>query len=97
MSELYDHRFFAGMNCPNPVTWTANVQKMFTSTDINHMLSVTNNQLNLGSYSSVKIWASKIYSEVASGAMPPPGSGEQPWTQDMINTFGCWIQQGCPQ
>ena len=33
-----------------------------------------------------------------SGVMPPPGSGEQPWSKDWVNTFGCWIQQaGCPQ
>ena len=91
------HSYFAALSCPKPVTWTADIQKMFTTEDINHMLQVTNNQLNLGNYSSVKIWASKIYSEVAAGAMPPPGSGEQPWTQDMVNTFGCWIQQGCQQ
>ena len=35
--------------------------------------------------------------QVAAGFMPPPGSGEQPWSPAWINTFGCWIQQGCPQ
>jgi hypothetical protein len=29
--------------------------------------------------------------------MPPPGSGEQPWTHDKVNAFGCWIQQGCAE
>jgi hypothetical protein len=92
-----NHAFFAALNCPSKVTWTADIKGLFTQTDVQHMLQVTNNALNLADYGSVKIWATKIYSEVASGAMPPPGSGESPWTQDMVNTFGCWIQQGCPQ
>jgi hypothetical protein len=91
------HAHFASLNCPGSVTWTNDIQKLFTQTDIDHMKQVTNGALDLSSYSSVKIWATKIYSEVSSKAMPPPGSGEQPWTDDMVNTFGCWIQQGCPQ
>lgn len=93
----YDHQFFAALSCPNQVTWTNDIKQLFTQTDISHMLQVTGGQLNLGDYNSVVIWASKIYSEVASGAMPPPGSGENPWTSDMVNTFGCWIQQGKPE
>jgi hypothetical protein len=91
------HAFFASLNCPNPVTWTANIQGLFTQTDITHMLQKTNNALNLGDYNSVKVWATKIYQEVSNGAMPPAGSGENSWTPTMVNTFGCWIQQGCPQ
>jgi len=93
----FNHAFFAGLSCPTKVTWTNDIQKLFTATDIAHMKQVTNGALDLGSYSSVSMWAAKIYSEVAEFAMPPPGSGEQPWTADMINTFGCWIQQGTPQ
>jgi len=92
-----NHHFFAALNCPSPVTWTKNIQSMFTATDVDHMKQVTGGALNLSSYSSVKIWATKIYTEVSSGAMPPAGSGEQPWSPTMVNTFGCWIQQGCPQ
>ncbi len=61
------------------------------------MKQVTNGALDLSSYTSTKIWATKIDTEVSKSEMPPPGSGEQPWTSDMVNTFGCWIQQGCPQ
>ena len=93
----YDHAFFAALTCPTSVTWTKDIQKMFTATDIAHMKQVTGGALDLGSYASVKIWAAKIYNEVVGGAMPPPGSGESPWTPDMVNTFGCWIQQGTPQ
>jgi hypothetical protein len=91
------HNFFAALSCPDPITWTNNIKQMFTKTDIEHMLSVTGGALDLADYTSVKTWASKIYSEVASGAMPPPGSGEGPWTPTMVNTFGCWIQQGTPE
>jgi hypothetical protein len=94
---IHNHQYFAALNCPTQVTWTKNIQSMFTATDIAHMKQVTNGSLDLGNYNSVQIWATKIYSYVASHAMPPPGSGEQPWTAEMINTFGCWIQQGCPQ
>lgn len=95
--RLYDHAFFKSLSCPSKVTWTANIKSMFTSMDISHMKQVTGGALNLGDYNSVKIWATKIYAEVSSGAMPPPGSGENPWAADMINTLGCWIQQGCPE
>jgi hypothetical protein len=94
---VHNHKFFAALSCPTQVTWTKNVQQLFTATDVDHMKQVTGGALDLSSYASVKIWATKIYAEVSSGAMPPAGSGEQPWTSDMVNTFGCWIQQGCPQ
>ena len=97
MSNRHSHAFFASLNCPNPITWTNNIQQMFTQEDIDHMKQVTGGALDLSNYNSVKIWASKIYQEVSSGAMPPPGSGEQPWSAAMINTFACWIQQGTPQ
>jgi hypothetical protein len=97
MSNPHDHAFFAALSCPTKVTWTSNIQQLFTQEDVDHMKQVTGGQLDLSNYNSVKIWASKIYSYVAGHEMPPPGSGEQPWTADMVNTFGCWIQQGCPQ
>jgi hypothetical protein len=96
-SVSQSHAFFAALNCPNPVTWTDNIAGFFTASDIAHMKAVTNGRLDLGSYTSVKIWAHRIYNVVSTGNMPPPGSGEQPWTHDKLNTFGCWIQQGCPE
>lgn len=96
-TPTHDHAHFAALSCPSSVTWTNDIQAMFTQTDVDHMKQVTGGALDLSNYNSVKIWASKIYSEVAGGAMPPPGSGESPWSQDMVNTFGCWIQQGTPQ
>jgi hypothetical protein len=92
-----DRKTLAQMNCPNPVTWTADIQGLFTTVDVDHMKTVTQGALDLSDYQSVKIWAAKIYQLVSTGSMPPPQSGENAWTQAMVNTFGCWIQQGCPQ
>ncbi len=97
MATTHNHAFFNAMDCPAAVTWTNDIQKMFTPLDVAHMKQVTNNQLDLSSYTSVKIWAHKIYNEVSSHGMPPPGSGEQPWSAAWVNTFGCWVKQGCPQ
>lgn len=85
------------MTCETPLSWGNDIQNLFTVVDINHMKHVTRGALDLSSYDSVKIWATKIYEEVSSGAMPPAGSGENAWTADMVSKFGCWIQQGCPQ
>jgi hypothetical protein len=89
--------FFTQLNCPNAVTWTNDVKKLFTALDIDHMKKKTMGALDLSDYDSVKVWAPKIYQEVSSGAMPPDGSGENAWTPAMVNTFGCWIQQGYPK
>jgi len=92
-----DRATLAQMNCPNPVSWSADVKKLFTQTDVDHMKAVTGGALDLSSYNSVKIWSAKVYQLVSSGAMPPAGSGENAWTPAMVSTFGCWIQQGFPQ
>jgi hypothetical protein len=93
----YDHKFFAELSCPTSVTWTNDIKGLFTQEDVDHMKQVTNNALDLSDYTSTSIFASSIYQRVASGNMPPPDSGEGPWTKEMVNTFGCWIQQGKPQ
>jgi hypothetical protein len=90
----HDRKFFAALNCPTNVTWSGNIQKMFTATDIAHMKT---KGIDLSKYQDVMINAVAIYNRVQSGSMPPPGSGEQPWSPEWVNTFGCWIQQGCPE
>jgi hypothetical protein len=89
------HNPFELMDCPDPITWTNDIRRLFTEVDIDHMKQAKH--IDLGDYMSVKIWATKIYKEVSSGDMPPPGSGEAQWTSAMVNTFGCWIKQGCPE
>ncbi len=88
------HSFFASLNCPQQVTWTNDIKKMFTALDIAHMKP---KGIDLSSYDSVKINAVPIYDQVSQGSMPPPGSGETPWSPAWVNTFACWIKQNCPQ
>ncbi len=90
----YDREHFDAMGCPSNVTWTNDIEKMFTPLDADHMKT---RGVDLTSYDSVKINAVAIYTRVKSGNMPPPGSGEDRWSADMVNTFGCWIQQGTQQ
>lgn len=90
----YDREHFDAMSCPNSVTWTNDIKQMFTPLDIDHMKT---KGIDLSDYTSVKIHAVAIYGRVKSGSMPPPGSGENRWSADMVNTFGCWIQQGTPE
>jgi hypothetical protein len=101
MDHAHDHAFFEALSCTKPVTWTNDIKTMFTSVDIAHMITAKN--IHLDSYQSVKIWAVPIYTAVKSGTMPLPGTVgpdgklEQPWSSEWVNTFGCWIQQGCPE
>ena len=93
----YTHAYFAALNCPKPVTWVADIKGLFTSTDVAHMKNNVVFSVDLSDYTQVKTYARKIYTEVSNGNMPPPGSGENAWTADMVNTFGCWNAQGCPE
>jgi len=91
------HDEIAGLSCPKlKLSFAKNIAPLFTATDINHMKSVTQGRLDLSDYGDVKIYASTIYNKVKSGQMPPPGVGEGPWTPQQVQTFGCWMQQGCP-
>jgi len=83
----------AKLTCPAQVTWNNDIAKLFEEKDVNHMKSATAGRLDLSNYESVKIWAWKVYEYVESKNMPP-GS---PWTDEKINTFGCWVQKGCPR
>jgi hypothetical protein len=89
------HAFFAAMDCPTQVTWTNDIQQMFTPLDVEHMKKAKH--FDLSNYDDVKIWAVPIYEAVANGSMPQPGFGEGPWPKDKVNTFGCWIKQGYPK
>ena len=90
----------AGMVCPDPVTWTNDIQGMFTTVDAACM---NTKGLDLTNYQAVKINAVSIYNYVENGDMPPPGTVgpngqlEPAWSQAQLGTFACWIKQGCPQ
>ena len=88
----YDREHFSALSCPSDITWTKDIQQLFNETDIDHMKS---KGVDLSSYKSVMINAVAIYTRVKSGSMPPPPL--ERWTDEMVNTFGCWIQQGTPE
>jgi hypothetical protein len=69
-----------------PVTWTNDIKNLFTATDVDRMKQAGG--FDLSSYQDVKVWAAAIYTQVANGTMPPPGIDEDPWTPEMVNTFG---------
>jgi hypothetical protein len=94
---------------PNQVTWTNDIKDMFTPTDILHMQG---KGYDLSSYAFVKNpnVAAKILAAVTppdpsqpasptnAPSMPPQSTSDTPWwTQEMINTFTMWMQQGYPQ
>lgn len=89
------------------VTWTNDIQQLFTPVSIDHM---RDHGYHLDSYDFVKQHATKIQNAVSWTPPPdPPDStnwpfmplqgpnSSPPWTQDQLNTFAIWIQQGCPQ
>jgi hypothetical protein len=41
--------------------------------------------------------ADAIYQTVSTGAMPPPSSGETPWTAQMCERFKRWQAADCPE
>lgn len=92
MSNLRQELAADAVNCPPGVSFAKDIAPLFTQTDIDHMKSYTGGSLDLSNYDSVKIYASQIYSRVASGNMPPPPAPA--WTKDKVQLFACWIQQG---
>jgi hypothetical protein len=86
-------RGIEALTCTPGLSFAKDIAPLFNQTDVDHMKSVTGGSLDLSDYDSVKTWAHIVYSKVASHAMPPPP--QNPFTDDQVNTFGCWIQQGC--
>jgi hypothetical protein len=74
------------------VSFERDIRPMFTQMDIDHMIAF----MDLSSRDSVFENADAIYRVVSSGSMPPPSSGEAPWTPQMCATFKQWQSQGGP-
>jgi len=83
------------MACPDKVTWTNDIQGLFTPVDVACMKKARN--FDLSSYDDVKANATQIYQQVSSGNMPKSDSGEPPWPQAWVDLFLCWIQQNFPE
>lgn len=74
------------------VTWKQ-IRSQFTQEDVDHMLTVTNDSLDLDKCETVKIWAHKIYERINADNMPP--RPREPWTQEWKNNFKTWMDAGC--
>jgi hypothetical protein len=74
-----------------PVSYAAQIKPLFTQMDQSHMAFM----FDLWSYDDVKTNASDIYDAVSNASMPPPPPrGDGPWTQDKIDLFNQWMQDG---
>jgi hypothetical protein len=77
------------------VSFKTDILPLFTQTDIAHMAELSV-RLDDYSYMSQSDNASDVYGQVSSHSMPPAGSGEQPWTDQQVELFKTWIDDGCP-
>ena len=77
------------------VSYATQIKPLFTEMDRDHMLKVRFIKLDLWSYDSVKAVATEILDAVSAGSMPPPGTEPSaPWTQDKVQLFQQWINDG---
>ena len=68
------------------------IRPMFTDMDVAHMKKA----FDLSDRDSVFAHADAIYATVSTGEMPPPNSGEPPWTPEMCAKFKAWQDAGGP-
>jgi hypothetical protein len=78
-----------------PETWENGVSQLFSPMDVDHMLQVTQNQLDLGQYENVKQHAVEIREVVNIGSMPPLPLGA--WTSERMDAFEKWIKADFPK
>jgi hypothetical protein len=77
-----------------PTSFQDDILPLFTERDIRAMSKA----FNLASYDDVKAHAVAIYDRIRGigGAVmpPPPPRGEGPWTQERIDLFRRWMDEG---
>jgi hypothetical protein len=81
---------FSTAACKAGLSYATDIRPLFNTQEIKCM--ITNGPFDLSKYADVKANATAIYNAVNSGSMP---LGLPAWTDDMVNTFQCWMQQGC--
>jgi hypothetical protein len=83
------------MSTQNPVqlSFARDIRPMFSDMDIAHMQPFG---MDLSDKDDVEAHADAIYREVSGKTMPPEGSGEPPWSDEMCARFKAWQTQGCP-
>ena len=70
------------------LSYEKDIRPLFTATDQAHMSFM----FDLWSYEEVKSKATEIYDAVSHQRMPPAPGG--PWSQDQIDTFKSWMDDG---
>jgi hypothetical protein len=78
----------------DPLSFARDIRPMFTDIDVAHMKIAG---IDLSDRNDVMTHADAIYQTVSTGAMPPPSSGEAPWTADMCDRFKRWQAADCPE
>lgn len=81
---------------PKP-TWEYPIKSFFNDIDINHMLEITEGELNLSKYEDVILerWREGIYDRVEDKSMPIAPS--EVWSDEMIATYRLWLDRGFPR
>jgi hypothetical protein len=78
----------------DPLSFARDIRPMFTDMDVAHMKIAG---IDLSDRNAVMTHADAIYQTVSTGAMPPPSSGETPWTAQMCERFKRWQAADCPE
>lgn len=75
------------------ISFKTDIVPLFTSVDIEHMnrLEV---QLDDYAYMSQPDNAAGVHRAVSNGTMPPRASGEEPWSEDRVQLFKQWMDEG---
>jgi hypothetical protein len=75
------------------VSFASDILPLFTQTDVDHMKGFS---IELDDYDFMKQPdnAASVYAQVSSGAMPPPDSGEERWSDEKVALFYDWIEGG---
>jgi hypothetical protein len=73
-------------------SFAKDIRPMFTDMDVEHMKPF---DIDLSNKADVEAHADAIYSTVSQGIMPPRGSGEARWTDEMCARFDRWRKTGC--
>jgi hypothetical protein len=79
------------------ITWEHDIRHFFTAKDVTCMQGVSSGRINLHQYESVKKSAQLILDQVKARNMPPPDSGEVPWSAARVQQFEGWIAAGFPE
>jgi hypothetical protein len=80
---------------PNGGTWTNGISQLFSPMDVNHMRFQPKFPVSLDDYEEVKNNADAILDSVSSNSMPLLPEG--PWTEERVNLFKQWKDNGFPQ